>query len=140
MDIPEGWIVVVSSVGSVVGRYVLSPFVMRWCNYRHVAEVIDGDTVDFYRHWFERLGPEEGATLRVRLNRINAPDKSPAKDEARDLLKKKLGEVTRVVTIGRDKYGRMLGELYKNTRNLNDWLVKRGHARYYDGGERDRNY
>lgn len=139
----EGWeelVPIVSGAGVLVGRYVLSPFIMRWSNYRHVAEVIDGDTIDVRSFWFERLAPEVGATLRLRLNRINAPDVSPAKDEAREALKRKLGEVVRVHVIGPDKYGRLLAELYQKTINLNDWLVRKGHARYYDGGARQKDY
>ena len=37
---------------------------------------------------------------------------------------------------GVGKYGRVLGELYINDVNINQLMVKEGHAEEYDGGKR----
>ena len=101
----------------VSGDYLVSPI-----------RAIDGDTVEF--NW----------TMRgvVRLSGINAPEHNqPGGTEARDYLAKQLnydpaGHIMLRIT-GKDKFGRMLGELWAGTACLNKIMVETGHAVAWDG-------
>ena len=107
-----------------------------------VIRVLDGDTVDV-----DILFPF-GITVRkrVRLFGINTPEtrtRDPiekakgyaAKARLKELLKAGGGSVT-IKYHGDGKFGRPLGELYIDDKNLNDILVSEGHAVPYFGGKR----
>lgn len=110
------------------------------------VRVVDGDTIDAEMD----LGFNITIKKRIRLAGINAPE-----SRTRDLEEKKLGLAAkdRLVELLDEgsleieskelgKYGRVLGVLtiYPNNLNLpcnvNDTLVKEGHAVKYDGGKR----
>lgn len=98
-----------------------------------VIKVVDGDTVDYDVD----LGFYMTARIRFRLARINTPEirgkERPeglaAKQWLIDTLQKSNNEIT-VKTGKTVKYGRWIGELIINETNLNDELVKTGHAEY----------
>ena len=105
-------------------------------------KVVDGDTVDVRID----LGFDVWHKSRVRLQGINAPE-----SRTRDLEEKALGLAAKARLIelltdeksdlemqsfGVGKYGRVLGVIYKDKVNINDLLVKEGHATIYDGGKR----
>jgi|TARA_B100001094_G_scaffold38607_1_gene32961 micrococcal nuclease len=107
-----------------------------------VLRVVDGDTVDVRMD----LGFNVWHKCRVRLLGINAPE-----SRTRDLEEKKRGLAAKAFLIevletaqsdvelqshGTGKYGRVLGEFYINGVNINDLMVKEGHAVKYDGGKR----
>jgi len=107
-----------------------------------VLRVVDGDTVDVRMD----LGFNVWHKCRVRLLGINAPE-----SRTRDLEEKKRGLAAKdwlVNTLesaqsdielqshGTGKYGRVLGEFYINNVNINELMVKEGHAVKYDGGKR----
>jgi micrococcal nuclease len=103
--------------------------------------VVDGDTIDVI---FD-LGFDVHLKSRVRLYGINAPE-----SRTRDLEEKKKGLAakSRLEDILQDstftiktrleagKYGRVLGEIFLEDANVNQQLVKEGHATPYFGGKR----
>lgn len=107
----------------------------------HVTDVYDADTitVDIDLGFSTWIHDE-----RIRLARINAPEvrgkEKVEGKEARDYLRKRiLGKEILLRTIrstkGRDskgKYGRYIGEIMLDGVNINDELVKVGHAEYKD--------
>lgn len=102
-----------------------------------VASVTDGDTIKL----------RDGR--RVRLVQIDTPEVYGGAEcggrAASDALKSQLPPGTRVrltsdpVTDSTDRYGRQLRYVWRKSRNLNLWLVQRGHAApYFYDGERGR--
>lgn len=103
-----------------------------------VLKVVDGDTVDFKLD----VGFNVSIDMKIRLSGINAPEKStPPGVTAKRWLDSKLRPGT-VVTLKtekdkQEKYGRYLGTIImEDFTNINEELVKAGHAVPYDGGKR----
>ena len=108
-----------------------------------IRRVVDGDTVDITLD----LGFDILYNNRIRLYGIDTPE-----SRTRDLEEKKLGlaakervkelcPVGSTVTVkttkdGRGKYGRILGEIYVDDLNVNQQLIKEGHAVEYFGGSK----
>lgn len=106
-----------------------------------VLAVVDGDTIDIIAD----KGTDDFKKMRIRLNRINAPESNTAEGQA---AKKRLKELLSypdgtlkaiyLVTIKdkKEKYGRYLGEIWlwgenpSTTPSLNDRMVSEGHAKY----------
>lgn len=86
-----------------------------------ITHVRDGDTIELG----ERV---------VRLGGIDTPESGqPHGDEAGQALRRLvLGENVRVETDGRGTHGRIIGRVYHQGRDINEWLVQRGHAWAYD--------
>ena len=112
--------------------------------------VVDGDTVDAlidvgFNIWFKK---------RIRFMGLDTWE-----SRTRDLEEKKLGKLAkertrqlleevsskpgyfRIKSHGLGKYGRVLGEIFimdKNDKiwNINETLIKEGHAYIYDGGKK----
>jgi micrococcal nuclease len=109
-----------------------------------LIKVVDGDTVDLRID----LGFNVFTEQRFRLLGINAPEThSKDADEktrgkaAADYLKSLLaGEgqlVATTVLDKQEKYGRFLAKIVNASgENVNDEMVKAGHAKLYDGGKR----
>lgn len=102
-----------------------------------VESVTDGDTI--------RLADDR----RVRLVQIDAPESNERSEcggeQASAALREELPEGSRVrleadpATDSVDQHGRLLRYVYLGKRNLNVWLVERGHAMpYFYDGERGR--
>jgi len=109
--------------------------------------VIDGDTIDCYID----LGFDINTKKRIRFVGINTPE-----SRTRDLEEKKRGlaakaRLTEILeeaneihldSHGLGKYGRVLGELSVSSDNsitmvnVNELLIKEGHAVEYHGGKR----
>lgn len=100
-----------------------------------VVRVIDGDTV------VVRLSHGEQT---VRLDSIDAPErKQPGGEESRRALAGYLpeGSSVRLTRLGRDRYRRILGQLYRpDGANVNSLLVRNGRAWVYTKYCRDFNY
>ena len=107
-----------------------------------ILRVVDGDTVDVRMD----LGFNVWHKCRVRLMGINAPESRTrnleekarglaAKDWLINILESAQSEIE-MQSHGVGKYGRVLGELYINEVNINQLMVKEGHAEIYDGGKR----
>ena len=112
-----------------------------------VLRVVDGDTVDVMLE----LGFNVSLKERVRLYGINAPE-SRTRDKlekvkglaAKDFVVKwtedRADEIVIVTRIDkRGKYGRVLGTIMTESgENLNELMIKEGHAVEYFGGKRKR--
>jgi micrococcal nuclease len=107
-----------------------------------LIKVVDGDTIDVRVD----LGFKTFKLIRVRLLGINAPE-SRTRDKEEKVLglasKERLKEILEsnnnqfvLQSHGLGKFGRCLGELYINDLNVNQQLVKEGHAVEYYGGKR----
>ena len=112
-----------------------------------VVRVVDGDTVDVMLD----LGFNVSLKERVRLYGINAPesrtrDKAEkvkglaAKDFVVEWTEDHADDIFIVTRIDkRGKYGRILGTIMNESgENLNELMIKEGHAVEYFGGKRKR--
>ena len=105
--------------------------------------VVDGDTVDVILD----LGFDVKLhKLRVRLAGIDTPE-----SRTRDLAEKKLGLAAKerlkelcvgtfkIKSLGKGKYGRILGIPYtEDGQDICQMLIKEGHAVVYDGGKKSK--
>src|SRR4051794_30869448 len=89
-----------------------------------ISRVIDGDTV---------VASIGGKTEHVRLNCIDAPETSqPYGANSTAALRQQTEDKTITFYLhGRDKYGRLLGELYSGSQSINLWMVESGNAWVY---------
>tara|TARA_B100000287_G_scaffold134433_1_gene126361 strand:+ start:1480 stop:1827 length:348 start_codon:yes stop_codon:yes gene_type:complete len=106
-----------------------------------VTRVVDGDTYDC----MVDLGFNTWVTCRVRMYGINAPE-----TRTRDLKEKEAGlkakkwliervdkgEKVEMLSYGKGKYGRTLGELYIDGVNVNKEMVRKKLCKSYSGGKR----
>jgi micrococcal nuclease len=111
---------------------------------KEVVKIVDGDTVDLLID----LGFDLSIKIRVRMSGINAWESRTrnrdekkrglaAKDRLRELCEQAMEKKSlKILTTEKGKYGRYLGVLYGNGKNINDLLVSEGHAHHYDGGKR----
>lgn len=104
--------------------------------------VYDGDTF-FIKH--DNCPPVLCERIGVRINGIDTPEirgKCQLEKDAAILAKKELqaalesGYSIELRHTTKEKYGRLLGELYIDDENFGDTLVAKGLARAYDGGAR----
>lgn len=103
------------------------------------VSVYDGDTVNLV---FNFLG--EVKQHRIRLNNIDTPEiRTKNKEEkvlgvkARNFLKDKI--LNKIVTVKcgkHDKYGRILADIFLDGENINNLMIKEGHACEYSGGKK----
>ena len=120
-------------------------------NYKiKLDRVVDGDTIDAEID----LGFDVSVKKRIRFQGINAPESRTRdlEEKARGLAAKDRLKVIlegakeiQLCSHGVGKYGRCLGELYIDFLdgkhcltlvNVNELLIKEGHAVEYDGGKR----
>lgn len=89
-----------------------------------VVSVTDGDTLKV------RIGSE---VVRVRLAEIDSPElRQPWGVESRQALSRKvLGKKVRILSLGYDRYKRLLAHIYQGKQHINYELVKEGHAWAY---------
>jgi len=111
-----------------------------------ILRVVDGDTVDAAMYHQET---KKIFKYRIRLYGIDTPESKPLKSNqdreqeiaaakmSKQAMIDKMQENNNVVVVKLykpDKYGRLLGTIYgKNEENINDWMVKQGHAIAYFG-------
>lgn len=98
-----------------------------------VLNIYDGDTVTVAC---------SGQRERVRLYCIDAPemDQEPWGRQSRDYLRRITPVQVSIVTHDRDRYGRVIGELFDGERSLNLALVEAGEAAVYPRYCRDPRY
>ena len=110
-----------------------------------LVKVIDGDTVDAIID----LGFKVSIRERIRLWKIDAPEIRSknnnektlgklAKKRLKELLSKKKGKF-KLISHGFGKFGRCLGEIYVNNRNINNLLLKEGLVKKYGDQSDDAN-
>lgn len=123
------------------------PFIppIKWVR---VIKIYDGDTITVAA----RL-PYDGSPIyrySVRLAGIDAPEMkggtanetglaTKSRDALHDLI---FGKVIELRENGKEKYGRLLAELYyndgKKVIHINQWMIENGYAVAYDGGKKIR--
>jgi endonuclease YncB( thermonuclease family) len=89
-----------------------------------VSSIHDGDTL---------RGDCDGANLSVRFYCIDAPEiaQRPWGTESRDHLRAMTPKTIRLVEHDKDRYGRIVGEIYAGERSLNLAMVEAGQAAVY---------
>ena len=87
--------------------------------------VVDGDTIK---------GNVDSKRITIRLVEIDAPEMDqPFGVESKRFLKKLIeNKKVTLISEGKDRYGRTLGELFVNKDNINETMVKSGFAWVYD--------
>lgn len=90
----------------------------------YIQKVYDGDTV-------QALCGKESS--KVRLYCIDAPElaQQPWGPRSRAALRERLPRRVRLIAHERDRYGRIVGELFHGSDNINLALVRQGHAAVY---------
>ena len=109
------YILALSLVASVLGAYSSIENI----------RIVDGDTIK---------GIVDGKEITVRLVEIDAPEMDqPFGVESKKFLKNLIEDkkVT-LISEGKDRYDRTLGELFVNKNNINETMVKSGFAWVYD--------
>jgi len=109
-----------------------------------VIKVYDGDTITVAA----KLPFKESPIYRfsVRLRSIDSPEiKGESEKEcklairSRDALHNLIfGKVIELKNNGKEKYGRLLADVYYNDIHINKWMVHNGYAVKYDGGKKIR--
>ena len=87
--------------------------------------VVDGDTIK---------GNIDSKRITIRLVEIDAPEMDqPFGVESKRFLEKLIeNKKVTLISEGKDRYGRTLGELFVNKDNINEKMVKSGFAWVYD--------
>lgn len=109
-----------------------------------VIKVYDGDTITVAA----KLPFNESPIYRfsVRLRSIDSPEiKGESKKEcelaieSRDALHNLIfGKIIELKNNGKEKYGRLLADIYYNNIHVNKWMVDNNYAVKYDGGKKIR--
>jgi endonuclease YncB( thermonuclease family) len=89
-----------------------------------VIKVVDGDTLHVLY---------QGSALKVRLSEIDTPERGqPWYQRAKDALAEKVAaRVVSVEEVDRDRYGRLVGKVWLDGRDINREMVVGGHAWVY---------
>ena len=107
-----------------------------------LIRIIDGDTVDAMID----LGFDVWVKNRIRLSGIDTPETRTrnliekakgfeAKNRLVEILDKSGGDFV-IISEGRDKYGRCLGEIFVENISINQLLLDEGFAIPYNGGKK----
>jgi endonuclease YncB( thermonuclease family) len=113
----RGWRAAVTALLlAAVGSAVAEPLLVG-----RVDHVADGDTLTV---------TVDGTRHRIRLHQIDAPehDQPGAREARRALARKVQGQRVRIVVDGEDAYGRLVGQIWLGSRDINRELVREGHA------------
>ena len=111
-----------------------------------VIKVYDGDTITVS----SKLPYNDSPIYRfsVRLRNIDSPEiKGESEKEcilaiqARDALHNLIfGKIIELRNNGKEKYGRLLADIYYNKLHINKWMLDNKYAVLYDGGKKIRGY
>ena len=120
-------IVLMSATGILAsedGAKILFPPAPHECE---VLKIYDGDTMTL-----QCSGQTE--KTKVRLYCIDTPEmrQNPWGTEARDHLRSIAGHAVKLIEVDKDRYGRIVGEVYNGEINLNLAQVQAGKAAVYD--------
>ncbi len=105
-----------------------------------VVKVYDGDTITLATILYD-----VAYRFSVRLNGIDTPEmKGGSAHEkelailARDELSKRImNKIVTLKNVSTEKYGRVLADVYLDDECINEWMIKMGHAKSYDGGHKE---
>ena len=124
---PLGW-VLASLLALTAWQAAAHPCDTVYCVDALVVGIADGDTVTV-------LGDFSGTReqKRLRLTEIDTPERGqPWGTRARQALANKVFQrQVRVASEGEDRYGRLLGRIYVDDRDINREMVQEGHAWVY---------
>ncbi len=98
-----------------------------------VVKIIDGDTFD--------LLTDDAAKIRVRLNGIDCPERKQAYYQVcKDALSQYIfGKNIILVTHGRDRWKRIIADVYVYDESINLKMVKNGYAWHFKKYSKDKN-
>ena len=99
-----------------------------------VSRVIDGDTIELLAKTSKENPYNHIAKLKIRLYGIDAPEKKQefgiqAKNYLSSLI---FNEEVKIIVENQDKYGRLVGTIYFNNKDINKEMVKNGYAWAYE--------
>lgn len=106
-----------------------------------VIKVYDGDTIWIVCKIFDNI-----YKIKIRLNELDTPELK-SKDEkekekaelARDYLYNLIYNKYVYIECGKfDKYGRVLGDIIYNGKNINKLMIEKGYGVYYNGGKKSK--
>lgn len=108
-------------------------------NIGKVIKVYDGDTITVASKLHNNV-----YKFVIRLNRIDTPElrtKNMKEKErgifVRDKLREKImDKIIKIKVIKKEKYGRLLCEIYINNENINDWILNNNYGVEYYGGKK----
>jgi len=112
-----------------------------WKYVCEVTRVIDGDTIEVRIRWDMGFNVVTETIQRIRLARINAPERFKGTEEEREAGKKSMEWLTekihgQTVTIKTSKakksFNRYIAEVCMEQQNISDQLVTMGHAKYQE--------
>ena len=109
-----------------------------------VIKVYDGDTITIASK-VPNLKHSLIYKFSVRLNGIDSPEiKSNNKDEKTIAIKAKNALSSKILqkdvylkNIKKEKYGRLLCDVYLDKENINEWMIEERYAVNYDGGTKN---
>jgi micrococcal nuclease len=104
-----------------------------------VVKVYDGDTITI---GFYMMGNETPYRMPVRLLGIDTPEmrdknvetKARAKVAQQFLSSQVLGKIVQLRNLGKEKYGRLLADVYCDDVHINQLMIDTGNAVAYFGG------
>lgn len=90
-----------------------------------VVRIVDGDTFD--------LLAGSNSLLRIRLNGIDCPERGQdyyrvAKDALAEYI---FQREVKIIAVGKDRYGRIIANVFINGQNINLMMVRDGYAWHY---------
>ncbi|WP_270976110.1 thermonuclease family protein [Campylobacter helveticus] len=98
-----------------------------------VFKVMDGDTIELLTKASKEENPS-AKRVKIRLFGIDAPEKKQefgiqAKNYLSNLI---FNEEVKIIVENQDKYGRLVGTIYFNNKDINKEMVKNGYAWAYE--------
>jgi micrococcal nuclease len=105
-----------------------------------VVKVYDGDTITVATILYE-----VAYRFSVRLNGIDTPEmkgggsheKELAVKARDDLSSRIMNKIVTLKNVSTEKYGRVLADVYLDDECINEWMIKQGHAKVYNGGHKE---
>lgn len=118
----------------LIALILLSPLVSAERLVGKVVGISDGDTIT--------LLSADKVSHKIRLSEIDAPEKGqPWGTNSKEALSKLIfSKTVEVETTERDRYGRVLGIVFLDERNMNKAMVERGNAWAYTRYVKDPGY
>jgi len=112
---------------------ILSSFCCKSTFYGKVIGIKDGDTIEILTM--------QKKTITIRLNGIDAPEKNQAygQKSKENLSYLIFGRRVKIASTGHDRYGRLLADIYIDSKNVNYLQVAEGFAWHYKKYSDDKN-
>ena len=109
-----------------------------------VIKIYDGDTITVAAKLPFKTSPIY--RFSVRLRGIDSPEiKGTSEQECKQAIKSRdalhnliFGKIIEIRNNGKEKYGRLLADIYYNDIHINKWMDDQGYAVKYEGGKKIR--